>query len=70
MSTNMAVLLIAVGLAAIVLGLTVKQFYAAKGNIGSPGRGKPIARWKGQVLFVVIGIVFLALGIGHFFVEH
>jgi hypothetical protein len=53
MSTSKAVLGIVVGLASIVFGLTRKQFYAA--GIYNSGRfGKPVARWKGRMLFAVI----------------
>ena len=60
-STNMAVLSIVIGVTAIVLGLTVKQFYAASGFYGAGGRGRPIATWKGRLLFVGIGVIFSQL---------
>jgi hypothetical protein len=69
-STNKAVLAIVVGVTFIVLGLTMKQFYAAKGIYGGGSLGRPIARWQGRLLFLVIGIVFCSIGIAYFFTDH
>ena len=70
MSTNKAVLAIVVGVTFIVLGLTLKQFYAAKGIYGAGSLGRPIARCQGRLLFPVIGIVFCSVGIAYFFTDH
>jgi uncharacterized membrane protein YidH (DUF202 family) len=68
MSNDKAILSIIVGAIMIVVGVTVKQFYA--GNQYSSRQGHPMARWKGQLLFVGIGIVFLSFGIASFFSDH
>jgi hypothetical protein len=69
-STNKAVLAIVMGTAFIVLGLTMKQFYAARGIYGAGKLGRPIARWKGRLLFLVIGIAFCLVGIAYFVTDH
>jgi hypothetical protein len=66
-SDDKAILAVIVGIISIVVGLTVKQFYASN-MYGSAG--PPIPRWQGRVLFVGVGIVFLAVGISHFFSNH
>ncbi len=65
MSTNKAILAIVVGVIAIVLGLTIKQFYAAKGVYGVT-LGRPIPRWQGRLLFLVIGGLICLVGITYF----
>jgi len=69
MSTNKAILAIVVGVIAIVIGLTNKQFYASRGMYAA-GLGPPIARWQGLLLFVVVGFVFCTVGIAYFFSPH
>ena len=60
MTNNAAILAVIIGTIAIVAGVNIKQFYASD----MYGRlGRPIARWKGQLLFAGIGILFLAVGI-------
>jgi hypothetical protein len=66
MNETTAIIAIIIGAAAIVLGFTVKQFYAAKGMYCAVG-GHPIARWKGRLLFIVGGAGFLLIGFSYFF---
>jgi hypothetical protein len=68
LNQDKAILAIIVGLGSIVVGLTVKQFYAS--NRYSTQLGPLIARWQGRLLFVGIGIVFLSAGIGYFLSDH
>jgi hypothetical protein len=68
MTETKAIFSIVVGCAAIYFGFTVKQFYAARGMYGG-GSGPPIARWKGRLLFVVVGIGFLLIGLSYFFYD-
>jgi hypothetical protein len=67
MSNNDAIISVIVGTASVVAGVTIKQFYASDmyGKLG-----QPITRRKGQLLFVGIGILFLAFGIAHLFTDH
>ena len=51
MNETKAILLITAGTVAIILGLTVKQFFAAKGVFGVTSSNRQIATWKGRVLF-------------------
>ena len=50
---------ILVGLAAILMGLTCKQFYYLR---GFNGQGKPAPRWFGMTLFVSLGALFVVIG--------
>ena len=68
MTETKAIIAIIVGSASIVIGFTIKQFYAAKGIYGAVG-DHPIARWKGRLMFVVGGTVFLLLGLKYFFYD-
>ncbi|MGD0630478.1 MAG: hypothetical protein ABR987_14065 [Terracidiphilus sp.] len=67
MTNNAAILSVIGGTVAIVAGISIKQFYASDMH-GQLGR--PIARWKGQLMFVGIGILFLVVGIAHLFTDH
>ena len=68
MNETKAIIGIVVGCAAIFAGFTIKQFYV--GNIlavlGSSSC-RPVARWKGRLLFVVVGAAFLFFGLAYFF---
>lgn len=57
------VLAIVIGIAAIVVGLVNKQFYAAKSMYSAGEPGKPVPRWAGRTLFIVVGIIFIFGGI-------
>jgi len=70
MDADKAVLSIIVGGIFLVAGLTINQFYAAKGILGGSLSDKPIAKWKGRLLFLLIGIVFCSMGIAYFFSDH
>jgi hypothetical protein len=69
MNETKAIIAIIVGSAAIVFGFTIKQFYAAKGIYGAVGSDRKVARWKGRLMFVVGGTVFLLLGLKYFFFD-
>jgi hypothetical protein len=64
MTDTSAIIAIIIGFAMIALGVTIKQFYAAKGMYGELS-DKKIPRWAGRLLFIVIGTVFLLVGIAH-----
>jgi hypothetical protein len=66
MTEAKAIMAIIAGCVMIVIGFINKQFYAAKGLYGA-GLGHPIARWKGRLLFLVVGIMFLCAGVGFYF---
>jgi hypothetical protein len=68
MNETKAILLITAGAVAIVLGLTVKQFFAAKGVFGVTSSNRQIATWKGRVLFFIVGALLLLIGIKFFVV--
>jgi hypothetical protein len=61
-----AILCIIAGSAAIFAGFTVKQFYAATGGNRF---GPPVARWKGRLLCVVVGAMFLFFGFKYLFFD-
>jgi VIT1/CCC1 family predicted Fe2+/Mn2+ transporter len=64
MTNTSAIIVIVMGLGMITAGLTIKQFYAAKGMYGALS-DKKIPRWAGRLLFVGIGTVFISVGIAH-----
>ena len=68
MNETRAILLITAGTVAIILGLTVKQFFAAKGVFGVTSSNRQIATWKGRVLFFIVGALLLLIGIKFFVV--
>jgi len=68
MNETKAILLITAGTVAIILGLTVKQFFAAKGVFGVTSSNRQIATWKGRVLFFIVGALLLLIGIKFFVV--
>jgi hypothetical protein len=68
MNETKAILLIAAGSVAIILGLTVKQFYAARGALGVTSSNRQIATWKGRAIFLVVGAFMLLIGIKFFLV--
>jgi hypothetical protein len=64
MTDSSAIIAIIFGLGMIALGVTIEQFYAAKGMYGALS-DKKIPRWQGRLLFIGIGAVFLLVGIAH-----
>jgi hypothetical protein len=68
MNETKAILLITAGTVAIILGLTVKQFFAAKGVFGVTSSNRQIATWKGRALFFIVGALLLLIGIKFFVV--
>ena len=66
MNETKAILAIIVGTAAIILGLTIKQFYAARGSLGVTVSDRQIATWKGRLLFMIVGSLMVLLGIKFF----
>jgi len=55
---------ILIGLASLTYAFTAKQFYAAKGRFT---RGRPLPKWIGRLLFLVVGVCFLFGGIATLF---
>ena len=66
MNQTKAILAIIAGSAAIILGLTIKQFYAARGTFGVTVSNRQIATWKGRLLFLIVGTTMLLVGIKFF----
>jgi hypothetical protein len=66
MNETKAILAIIVGTAAIILGLTIKQFYAARGALGVTVSNRQIATWKGRLLFLIVGTATVLVGIKFF----
>lgn len=66
MNETKAILAIIVGSVAIFLGLTIKQFYAARGALGVTVSNRQIATWRGRLLFLIIGTVMVLVGIKFF----
>jgi hypothetical protein len=69
MNQTKAILAIIAGSIAITLGLTVKQFYAARGTLGVTSSNRQIARWKGRLLFLIVGTIMLLVGIKFFLLD-
>jgi hypothetical protein len=61
-----AILAIVVGSVAIILGLTIKQFYAARGALGVTESTRQIATWKGRLLFFIVGAAMVLVGVKFF----
>jgi hypothetical protein len=66
MTETKAIIAIVVGFAAIYFGFTIKQFYAAKALYGAVG-GHEVARWKGRLLFLIVGALSLVAGFAYFY---
>jgi hypothetical protein len=66
MNETKALLAIIGGIAMIIAGFTIKQFYAAKGMFGAALSDRKIATWQGRLLFLVIGVAMLLVGIKFF----
>jgi hypothetical protein len=66
MNETKAILAIVVGGAVIILGLTMKQFYAARGALGVTVSNRQITTWKGRLLFLIVGTVMVLVGIKFF----
>jgi hypothetical protein len=62
MTEARAIFFVVIGSLAIYGGFTSKQFYAIRSD-------RKVARWKGRLLFVVVGAVFLLVGIKYFFYD-
>ena len=58
-----SIIAIVAGIGMIALSFSIKKFYAAKGIYGVALSDKPIATWKGRILFIVVGLVLLSFGI-------
>ena len=61
-----AVICVAIGLLGIVVGILNKRFYAATGFTGTDS-GKLVERWKGRLLFLIVGALFLIVGLRNLF---
>jgi len=57
---------IVIGIVMIVVGLTAKQFY--EGGLWSVSN-RPVPRWQGRALFLVVGGAFLAFGVSHLIID-
>lgn len=66
MTVGKAVGFIVVGVLAIVAGLTKGQFYAA-GRFRVSDR--PISRWQGQTLFLLVGAMLIVVGVSHLIID-
>jgi len=64
-----AMLAIVAGGEMIFAGFTIKQFYAAKGLYGALSSDREVARWKGGLLFVAVGVGFLLLRFKYLFFD-
>jgi hypothetical protein len=60
-----AIFAIIFGLIAITLGIVSKTFYLSS-LYGALSSGRQIAKWKGRLFFIVVGIVMLLIGIQYF----
>ena len=69
MSETKAVLALVAGAVAIVLGLTIKQFYASRGSLGVTVSDRPISTWKGRLLFLAVGTLLVHIGLKFFLFE-
>lgn len=63
MNETKAIFSIVGGIAMITVGLTIKQYYAARGIFGAALSDRKIATWQGRLLFLIIGIVMLLVGV-------
>jgi hypothetical protein len=68
MTKTNATLAICSGIAMIILGFTIKQFYAGRGMYGGVSDRK-IAKWQGRLLFLTVGIVMLLVGLKFFLID-
>ena len=59
-----SILLIAVGLAGAIFGLLPGEFYPAFIRRPAPSE-KPIPKWLGRTIFVLVGMWFVYSGITH-----
>lgn len=66
MKETKAVLAIVIGSVVIIVGLTVKQFYAAKGALGVTVSNRQIATWKGRLLVLIVGAAMVLVGVKFF----
>jgi hypothetical protein len=55
-----------IGVAMIVGGLTAKQFYGGASRFRDT---RPVPRWQGRALFLVIGGVFLVFGVSYLIID-
>jgi hypothetical protein len=69
MNETTAVIAIIAGSGMIYAGFAVKQFYAAKGLYGAVLSDRKVARWKGRLLFLVVGAMLLFVGFKYFFFD-
>jgi hypothetical protein len=69
MTETKAIIAIIAGCGMIYFGVTMKQFYAAKGLYGAVLSDRKVARWKGRLLFLVVGAVLLFVGIKDLFFD-
>jgi hypothetical protein len=70
LTQTQAIIGIVGGSVMIVLSLTAKQFYAARGVFGVTVSNRKIPTWQGRLLFLVVGIVMFAFGLSFFFYDH
>ena len=69
MNQTKAILAIVAGSATIILGLTITQFYAARGTLGVTVSNRQIATWKGRLLFLIVGTAMLLVGLKFFLLD-
>jgi hypothetical protein len=66
MTVGKAACLTVLGIVVIVVGLTTKQFYAGNRYFVS---NRPIPRWQGVTLFLVVGGAFFVIGLSHLIID-
>jgi hypothetical protein len=68
MTETDAIVCIIVGCVAIILALTVKQFYRYSRNpFGGDQPESKIPRWEGRLIFLIVGAGFTLVGVSFFF---
>ena len=66
MNETKAILAIVIGSVVIIAGLTMKQFYAARGVLGVTVSNRQIATWKGRLLCLIVGVAMVLVGVKFF----
>jgi NADH:ubiquinone oxidoreductase subunit 2 (subunit N) len=59
----MGILFVIIGGLAIAMGIFGKEFYEADTEGFGFKSARKVPRWSGRTLFIVVGVLFIALGI-------
>lgn len=67
MTEGKAILSIIIGCGAIAFSIFTKQFYTGR-ILGGPtsAQGRPVPRWWGRLIFLVVGSLFVLAGLTYF----